>query len=132
MSWLISEQTPKNRSAESGKFSSPNNSHLSHHVSARIHHEFTTKIPPENTGFSVTRIKKRPRNQQKLVRRALKIFFQKTRNFNTADSNKPAHSTGKDSSPVEVVADNAAASAAVAVATAAQLPNGSTPPETLS
>jgi hypothetical protein len=58
-------------------------------------------------------------------------FFREThRGIFTAGSSKPAHSTDKDSSPAEVVADNVAASAAAAAVAAHQLQADSIPPET--
>jgi hypothetical protein len=93
----------------------------------RNHHQKTTS----NTPYLPQPPSKTPVKPGKNGSTGASDFFCETDSFNTADSNKPARSTGRGRGKHTVVAEEADSAAAFAAAAAERLrPADSTPPET--
>jgi hypothetical protein len=110
---------PKNKSAKMWRIFRRQKHTIFHHKPPSSNHEFTTKTPHKNTSFSRTPSKNARKTVKNRPRGRLKFFLHKSSEI-TADSNNPAHSTGRRNTAKGVAADihtdSAAATAAVAAA----------------
>jgi hypothetical protein len=129
----------ENNVLKSGTFLAAQNCAFSDHNSPQSHHKFTIKKPRSTPHFFQNPHKKRPPNLKKQFDgRFYKFLF--NRSLTAGSSNKPAHSTDRDTHKDKgrdkenhrpaVAAEDSAAASAAATPEANQPQAGSTPPGT--